>query len=250
MSSYTSTPITVSSTARSIVDVDNPTSGEVASQTNNELYKRLATLKVTDESKTYFNFVENNLGVRFNVFLEEPVYERNFTDENGDRGSYPGDQTARYHMVGMLLSGSKKHGFTTPLRNDQIKSVHKELTDEKISAMRSVFNTNSTQRPFVFPVQISGYAPNTSELEKLKTLQRELYSYVNSKTPLEFKKTETFEGAPFNRKYHVTTEKSTISSGSASRPSNPNSGDLWFDSSSGRLFAYVKINNSIQWLEV
>ena len=89
MSSYTSTPITVSNTARSIVDVDNPTSGEVASQTNNELYKRLATLKVTDESKTYFNFVENNLGVRFNVFLEEPVYERNFTNENGDRGSYP-----------------------------------------------------------------------------------------------------------------------------------------------------------------
>ena len=125
----------------------------------------------------------------------------------------------------MITSGYVAHGAATPLTNLQLRAAHPELTDEKISAMRSVFNTNSTQRPFVFPVQISGYAPNTSELEKLKTLQRELYSYVNSKIPLEFKKT-------------------------ASPPSNPNSGDLWFDSSSGRLFAYVKINNSVQWLEV
>ena len=236
-----------STVTSSVSSTFNPTQETVDGQ--NRQFSADIGLDLEIETLSFFKYVEGR-GAKFSIFPEEIAYDKNFTTAQGGRGSYPQSQTARYHFVYMITSGYVAHGAATPLTNLQIRAAHPELTDEKISAMRSVFNTNSTQRPFVFPVQISGYAPNTSELEKLKTLQRELYSYVNSKTPLEFKKTETFEGAPFNRKYHVTKEKSTISSVSASPPSNPNSGDLWFDSSSGRLFAYVKINNSIQWLEV
>ena len=244
MSSYTSTPITVSNTARSIVDVDNPTSGEVASQTNNELYKRLATLKVTDESKTYFNFVENNLGVRFNVFLEEPVYERNFTNENGDRGSYPGDQTARYHMVGMLLSGSKKHGFTTPLRNDQIKSVHKELTDEKIDLMRSAYVRNESLTPFQVPVRATNLTNDI--IEKLRPLQDELLAYVNAKSPLTVRQPGKYNAGT----YDYNKKRAIKGFSGMNQPPRPVPGDTWFDTKRGLRFVYVKINNSAYWMEM
>ena len=213
----------------------------------NKTFNSDTGLQLSTESLSFFKYVEGR-GAKFSIFPEEVVFEKNFTDATGNRGSYPQSQTARYHFVSMITPGYIAHGRTSPLTNAQIRAAHPELTDEKILLMRNTFNQNATQRPFAYPIQISGYTPNSSELDKLRGLQRDLYSYTNSNAPLEFKDTGKFEGVPFTRSQPQTN--SPVSNVGQRPPQNAKPGDLWFDTEGGRLFAYVRINNSIHWLEV
>lgn len=234
-----------STTSSSVSKEFNTTEQLVKSQ--NKTFSRDAGLDISPESLSFFKYVEGR-GAKFSIFPEEVVFEKNFTDASGKRGSYPQSQTARYHFVLMITPGYLAHGRKTPLTNLQIRAAHPELTEEKISLMRNTYNQNASQRPFVYPIQISGYTPNSSELDKLRGLQRELYSYTNSTKPLEFKETEKFEGVPFVRSQPQAN--SPVSKVGERPPANANPGDLWFDTEGGRLFAYVRINNSTHWLEV
>ena len=235
-----------SSTSSSSVSKEfNTTEQLVKSQ--NKTFNRDTGLDISTESLSFFKYVEGR-GAKFSIFPEEIAYEKNFTTPDGKRGSYPQSQSARQHFVGMITPGYIAHGYTTPMTNLQMRSVHPELSDEKISVMRNTYNQNASQRPFVYPIQISGYKPNSSELDKLRSLQRELYSYINSSRPLEFKETGKFEGVPFVKSQPQVN--SPVSKVGERPPANANLGDLWFDTEGGRLFAYVRINNSTHWLEV
>lgn len=234
-----------SSTSSSVSKEFNTTEQLVKSQ--NKTFNSDTNLDISPESLSFFKYVEGR-GAKFSIFPEEVVFNKNFTDASGKRGSYPQSQSARYHFVRMITPGYLAHGRKTPLTNIQIRAAHPELTEEKISLMRNTYNQNASQRPFVYPIQISGYTPNSSELDKLRGLQRELYSYTNSTRPLEYKETGKFEGVPFVRSQPQSN--SPVSKVGERPPANAKPGDLWFDTEGGRLFAYVRINNSTHWLEV
>ena len=235
-----------SSTSSSSVSKEfNTTEQLVKSQ--NKTFNRDTGLNISTESLSFFKYVEGR-GAKFSLFPEEVIFEKNFTNAKGNRGSYPQSQTARYHFVLMITPGYVAHGRKTPLTNVQIRAAHPELTEDKISLMRNTYNQNASQRRFAYPIQISGYTPNSSELDKLRGLQRELYSYTNSSRPLEYKETGKFEGVPFVRSQPQVN--SPVSKVGERPPANANPGDLWFDTEGGRLFAYVRINNSTHWLEV
>ena len=239
-------PYVPSNTSTSSVSKEfNTTNDRVKSQ--NKTFGRDTGLDISTESLSFFKYVEGR-GAKFSIFPEEIAYEKNFTTPDGKRGSYPQSQTARQHFVGMITPGYIAHGYTTPMTNLEMRSVHSELSDEKILVMRNTYNQNASQRPFVYPIQISGYNPNSSELQKLRSLQRDLYSYVNSVSPLEFVESGKFEGVPFTRSQPQTN--SPVSNVGQRPPQNAKVGDLWFDTEGGRLFAYVRINNSVHWLEV
>ena len=239
-------PYRPSSSSTSSVSKEFNTSEELV-KTQNKIFNRDTGLELSTESLSFFKYVEGR-GAKFSIFPEEVAFEKNFTDAKGNRGSYPQSQTARYHFVLMITPGYIAHGRQTPLSNVQISAAHPELTDEKISLMRRTFNQNASQRPFAYPIQISGYTPNSSELDKLRSLQRDLYSYTNSNAPLEFKDAGKFEGVPFTRSQPQTN--SPVSNVGRRPPQNAKAGDLWFDTEGGRLFAYVTINNNTHWLEV
>jgi hypothetical protein len=75
---------------------------------------------VSDEARQYFTYLENR-GIEFGIFAEEISYFRNFTDNKGNRGSYPASETARKHFVTMITPGRNLHGSPTPLTNSDIK---------------------------------------------------------------------------------------------------------------------------------
>ena len=228
----------------SISKTFNTTEEQVKNQ--NKSFLPDTNLQLSTESMSFIKYVEGK-GAKLSVFAEEIAYEKNFTNALGERGSYPQSQTARYHFVSMITPGYVAHGRQTPLTNEQILNAHPELTLEKISTMRQTYNQNSKTRPFLFPIEITNYVPNTSELNKLKALQRDVYSYAASESPLEFVRTGKFEGSPVLR---GLPQDGTVSSTEGTPPRNAVAGDLWFDTVSGRLFAYVRINNNTQWLEV
>jgi|TARA_E500000318_G_scaffold105368_1_gene112206 hypothetical protein len=231
----------------SVSEKTNVTQESLASQVNSKFYKESERNQVSAESNTYFSYLESK-GVIFTIFAEEQVYSTNFTNSEGERGSYPSSQTARYHFVEMLTPGKTLHNFQTPLTNGNMKNAHPELTDEKIDAMRAAYNQNQNIRPFSYPVQIRN--ASAADIEKLKQNQVELFSYVNAKKPLNVVSTAPFQRPNLTRGFSGKSTKGTVPYMSVQKPRAAENGDLWFDQKHGRLYVFMSLVSGSYWVEV
>lgn len=234
-------------TSNSVSEETNVSTKTLDSQLKSSFYVEVSRNTVSEESTTYFTFLESK-GVVFTIFAEEEVYSKNFTKENGDRGSYPTSQTARYHFVDMLSSGKIIHGFESPLTNGNMRHAHPELTDTKIEAMRSAFAQNQNIRPFAYPVQVRN--ASAEDIEKLKQNEMELFSFVNAKKPLNVVSTASYERPNLTRGFSSKTNKGTVPFMSVQRPRAAENGDLWFDQKHGRLYVFMSLVSGSFWVEV
>lgn len=216
-------------------------------QVGSKFYLDSSRSQVSEESATYFEYLESK-GVVFTIFAEEEVYFRNFTKSDGERGSYPSSQTARYHFVEMATPGKTLHNFSTPLSNGNMRNAHPELTDEKIDSMRAAFNQNQSIRPFSFPVQVRNASP--SDIEKLRQNQMQLFSYVNKKSPLNVLATAPYERPNLTRGFSSRTSNGTVPYMSVQKPRAAENGDLWFDQKHGRLYVFMSLVSGSFWVEV
>ena len=226
---------------------DNNTPKRLSSQIDSQFYKDSGRSSVSSESNTFFSYLESK-GIVFTIFTEEEAYSENFTNDKGERGSYPAGQTARYHFVEMITPGKTLHNFQTPLTNGDIKNAHPELTDVKIDAMRAAYNQNQSIRPFSYPVQIRN--ASNADIEKLKQNQVQLFSYVNAKKPLNVVSTAPYQRPNLTRGFSSKSTKGTVPYMSVQRPRAAENGDLWFDQKHGRLYVFMSLVSGSYWVEV
>tara|TARA_R100000406_G_scaffold95400_1_gene89577 strand:+ start:16 stop:888 length:873 start_codon:yes stop_codon:yes gene_type:complete len=234
-------------TDTSVSEKTNVTQESLALQINSKFYKDSERSPVSEESTTYFSYLESK-GVVFTIFAEERAYSENFTNDAGDRGSYPSSQTARYHFVQMITPGNTLHNFQTPLSNGNMKNAHPELTDEKIDVMRATYDQNQNIRPFAYPIQVRN--ASVEDIEKLKQNEMQLFSYVNAKKPLNVVSTAPYERPNLTRGFSNRTNKGTVPYMSVQRPRAAENGDLWFDQKHGRLYVFMSLVSGSYWVEV
>ena len=231
----------------SVSEKTNVTQETLAAQINSKFYKDSERSPVSEESNTFFSYLESK-GVVFTIFAEERAYSQNFTNDSGDRGSFPSSQTARYHFVQMLTPGITVHNFQTPLSNGDMRNAHPELTDEKINVMRATYEQNKNIRPFAYPVQVRNVSDE--DVEKLKQNEMELFSYVSAKKPLNVVSTAPYERPNLTRGFSNKTNKGTVPYMSVQRPRAAENGDLWFDQKHGRLYVFMSLVSGSYWVEV
>ena len=226
----------------------SPTENSLREQQTSTLFQRQGMSSVSQEAEGYFKFLESR-GVSFGVFAEEPAYAANFTNSKGDRGSYPQGQTARYHFVQMMTPGFSLHNFQTPLSNESIVSAHKELTLEKVKAMRATYEANKNIRPFLFPIEVREGILTNEEVAKLISFGGEFYAYVNKTKPLIIRDNKKYS-ASTSRSIPLRRDGSSVPFVSSVQPASSNPGDLWFNTSTGNLFLFTRIDNQTYWVEV
>ena len=231
-----------------LTEKTSPNEISLTEQQRSTLLQRQSIINVSSESETFFKFLESK-GVSFGVFAEEPAYALNFTNQKGERGSYPPDQTARYHMVQMLTAGFSIHGFNTPLSNESIKFAHKELSIEKIAVMRAAYEANKNIRPFLFPIEIREGALTVDEVSKLISLGGEFFSYVSKNKPLVVRENQKYAAANI-RSIPLRKNNTSVPCVTDIQPDIANPGDLWFNTSNGNVFLFTKIDNQTYWVEV
>ena len=201
----------------------------------------------TKETLNLIDYVQAK-GVLLTIFAEEEGYAQNFTDDQGNRGSYPKGQTARFHFVGMIIKNNFVHGYETPLTNLQIKEAHPELTDQKIDAMRGLFNQNKNIRPFEFPVQVKN---SNDELTNLLFNDRQsVYSYLLQNKPLVNYQTATYERPGLARKFSIKEKDSSSTIITPNAPSSATSGDIWINTSTGLNYVFVIEDGRGYWVEM
>lgn len=192
----------------------------------------------TKETLNLINYVQAK-GVLLTIFAEEEGYTQNFTDDEGNRGSYPKGQTARFAFVSMMLQS---------LTNVQIKTDYPELSDQKIDAMRGLFNQNKNIRPFEFPVQVKN---SNDELTSLLFNDRQsVYSYLLQTKPLVNYKTGSYERPGITRKFSVKEKDSNSTIITPDAPSSAISGDIWINTSTGLNYVFVIENGRGYWVEM
>ena len=188
----------------------------------------------------FYNFILTS-GFRIFEYQEEPEYAQSF---DSWRGKAP---SARYHFVEMITEGG--HGINRPLQNFEIVQFHPDLSIQEIQSLTELFETNEGIRPFKQPMQISKTGLPENSRNDIKSNLEGFYNLIKEKSPKVERIIPPFIGAtlsPRPAKLTGTSIKTMLSS----LPNNPEVGDLWFNSSKGKYFAYLSDGISKYWVEV
>jgi len=199
------------------------------------------TIPITDKTDDeYYNFLKSS-GFRIFEFQEEPEYAETY---DSWRGKGP---SARYHFVEMITENG--HNIPRPLKDFEITQFHPDLTLEKISFLRSLYNLNSRTRPFKRPMQISKSGLPESDKNKIKADIETFYNTVKRIAPLIIRDIPTYVAASLDNRPAALIGTS-IKTVSINPPTRPEVGDLWFNSGKGKYFAFLADGKAKYWVEV
>ena len=95
----------VSTGTKTVASSFNENTEQIETQTKSSDLISLERTFVSETATNFLNYL-NSKNITFRVFLEEKVYLENFTDDKGNRGSYPKGSTARTHFVEMITTRS------------------------------------------------------------------------------------------------------------------------------------------------
>jgi len=203
-------------------------------------YTQFTIQPPTEDIERLYDYLLTS-GFRIFEFLEEPEYAKTYDSWIGKAPS------ARYHFIEMITEGG--HNINRPLLDYEIPQFHPDLDEAKVRTLRELYESNAGIRPFKTPMQIS--RPGISDIDKNKINQniQSFYALVQGKAPLIERNIPTFVGATLSPRPAKLTGTS-IKTMLTTLPNNPEVGDLWFNSSKGKYFAYLSDGTSKYWVEV
>ena len=237
----------VSTGTKTVASSFNKNTEQIETQTKSSDLISLERTFVSETATNFLNYL-NSKNITFRVFLEEKVYLENFTDDKGNRGSYPKGSTARTHFVEMITPGYVRHGNATPMTNAQIKNAHPELTDEKINTMRTAFESNKNTRPFPLPLE-SNTSLSESDVQRAVPIINQIYSDTAKKSPLQIRENSGTNPVP-SYNSPVSRSKASVPFVSPIQPSSANPGDLWYNIKLAKMFIFIKQNSQTYWVEL
>tara|TARA_R100000664_G_C2735909_1_gene125369 strand:+ start:596 stop:1222 length:627 start_codon:yes stop_codon:yes gene_type:complete len=186
---------------------------------------------------TYFEYLLSR-GFSFFIFDEEPEYAEAYS-------SFP-NNTARYHFIEMITQGG--HSFNHPMSDAEVKLAHPDLNEKEIQNLRRVYKLNYSLRPFKIPVQISRSGLGDEDIATINANLSAFETKVRQSSSLIINEPKK---PKFNSIQKLPSIRGTIvSRASVSPPSNPNVGDLWYNSGTAKLFSYLSDGKSTYWVEV
>ena len=89
----------------------------------------------------------------------------------------------------------------------------------------------------------------SEEVAKLISFGGEFYAYVNKTKPLIIRDNKKYS-ASTSRSIPLRKDGSSVPFVSSIQPASSNPGDLWFNTSTGNLFLFTRIDNQTYWVEV
>ena len=187
---------------------------------------------------TYFEYLSSR-GFSFFIFDEEPQYAEAFS-------SHPVGISARYHFIEMITQGG--HEFNHPMTDAEIRLTHPDLDETEIQNLRRVYKLNYSLRPFKIPVQISRSGLGDEDIATINANLGIFETKVRQSSSLVINEPKK---PKFNSIQKLPSIRGTIvSRASVSPPSNPNVGDLWYNTGTAKLFSYLSDGKSTYWVEV
>ena len=178
-------------------------------------------------------------GFDFFIFDEEPEYAQAYT-------SHPVGVSARYHFIEMITQGG--HSFNHPMTDAEVRIAHSDLDEKEIQNLRRIYKLNASFRPFKIPVQVSQRGLTDQDLA---TLNANLSLFENRVRQSSSLRRDSGLKPKFGSLQKVPTIRGTIiRRSSVNPPSNPSIGDLWFNTGTAKLFAFLSDGTSTYWVEV
>jgi hypothetical protein len=187
---------------------------------------------------SYFEYLSGR-GFDFFIFNEEPEYAEAYS-------SQPIGESARYHFIEMITQGG--HKFNHPMNDAEIRLSHSDLDETKIQNLRRIYKLNYSLRPFKIPVQVSRVGLSDEDIATINANLSAFESKVRQTSSLVVSEPKK---PKFNSIQKLPSIRGTIvSRASVSPPTNPNIGDLWYNTGTAKLFSYLSDGKSTYWVEV
>ena len=192
------------------------------------------------ETDRLYDFLKTS-GFRIFEYQVEEEYEKSY---NSWRGKAP---SARYHFVEMVTEGG--HGINRPLQNFEIAQFHPDLSLDEIQSLRELYERNAGIRPFKLPMQVARVGISDADKAKINQNLDLFYAVVQKNAPLIERRVPTFVGASYDIR-PSSLEGTSVKTVSLSAPPRPEVGDIWFNSTKGKYFAFLGDGVSKYWVEV